>query len=51
MNTRDKGFCLRSHRADADGVGLSRNSFVANINVVTSRGEIGAGRTPNCDIG
>ena len=42
-NAGDKGGRLSSCRADADGVGLASNTSVADIDIVTARGEIDAG--------
>src|SRR5215471_18970164 len=37
-------------RADADGAGLARNAFVADLDIVTAGGEIFAGSKTNPDI-
>jgi hypothetical protein len=40
IDARNKGSCLGSLRADADGVGLGRNTLVTDIDIVTARGEV-----------
>jgi len=41
---------LSSLRADADGVGLGRNTLVPDIDVVTARGQRATGSETNGDI-
>src|SRR5436853_1228242 len=40
IDARNKGFCLCSALADANGVGFTSDTSVANIDIVTTRGEI-----------
>ena len=49
-NAGDKGFRLSSGCADADGSGLARDTTVANIDIVTARGEIDTGMKAQCDV-
>ena len=46
----DKGGRLGSLRADADGVGLGRNTLVPDIDVVTARGQRATSSETNGDI-
>jgi hypothetical protein len=43
VDTGNKGSALRSYRADADAVGFASNPNVANIDIVTSHGQVVTG--------
>jgi hypothetical protein len=49
-NTCDVGGSLCSFRADADGVGFSCNTCVANIDIEIAAGETAPGVYAQCDI-
>src|SRR5205823_13590624 len=46
----DKGGRLSSLRANADGVGFGRNTFIADIDIVIACGQIKTGTTAQGDI-
>jgi hypothetical protein len=46
----DKCRCLIRLIPDSDGVGLSSNTFVADVDIVIARSEVIAGITAYCDI-
>ena len=50
IDTGDERFRLRSLRADADGVGVVRNTIVADINIVIAVREILAGVNAQGDV-
>ena len=51
MNARDKSFCLSSYRPDAGSAGLGRGTQIADIDVVTARGELAPIlHGPQCDV-
>lgn len=47
---RHKRSGLRSYRADANGVGLGRNPFPANMDIATSRRVVNTGPLSQCDV-
>jgi hypothetical protein len=49
-NAGDKGGLLSSWCAEADGVSLGRNTFIANIDIVVTRGEVCTRVTAQPDV-
>src|SRR5437762_5495377 len=49
-NTRHVSVGVGAGRADSDGVGLTVRAAVANVDVVTSGGEINPGEMPDGDV-
>ena len=49
-NTGHEGRGLGSDRADADGVGLAANAFIADVDIVIAGAEIDAGVSAQCDV-
>ena len=49
-DSRDKGGRLSFFLADADGVGLGRNTNIADVDVIIARGEISTGSCAQGDI-
>ena len=49
-NARDEGICLRAAGANTDGVRLTSDAGVADIDIIIARGEIFTRPRPQSDV-